>query len=79
MIISIIVIINIAAFKEPAAAATPAAAAVVVVVVIIIIIIMIIIHKPESALENETLKILRNFELRTDHLILARKPDLCDN
>ena len=36
-------------------------------------------YKPESVLENETHKILWNFEIQTDHLILARKPDLVIN
>ena len=30
-------------------------------------------HKPESVLENEMHKILREFEIQTNHLILARK------
>ena len=33
------------------------------------------IYKPESVLENETHKILWDFEIQTNHLILARKPD----
>ena len=33
-------------------------------------------HKPESVLENETHKILWDFEIKTDHLIPARRPDL---
>ena len=33
-------------------------------------------HNPESILENETHKLLWNFEIQTDHLILARWPDL---
>ena len=33
-------------------------------------------HNPESALENETYKILGNFEIKTDHLIPARRADL---
>ena len=33
-------------------------------------------HKPESVLENEIHKILWDFEIQTDHLILARRPDL---
>ena len=32
-------------------------------------------HKPESVLENETHKILWDFEIQTDHLIPARRPD----
>ena len=33
-------------------------------------------HNPESILENETHKILWDFEIQTDHLIPARRPDL---
>ena len=33
-------------------------------------------HKRESILENETRKILRDFEIYTDHLIPARKADI---
>ena len=33
-------------------------------------------HKPESVLENEMHKILWDFEIQIDHLILARRPDL---
>ena len=33
-------------------------------------------HKLESILENEVYKINRDFEIQTDHLILARRPDL---
>ena len=32
--------------------------------------------KPESVLENEMQKILWDFEIQTDHLIPARRPDL---
>ena len=32
-------------------------------------------HYIESVLENEMHKILKNFELKMDHLILARQPD----
>ena len=32
-------------------------------------------HKLESILENETYKFLWNFEIKTDHLILANRPD----
>ena len=32
-------------------------------------------HNPESFLENETHKILCDFEIQTVHLILARWPD----
>ena len=31
-------------------------------------------HKPESVLENEMHKILWDFEIQTDHLILTRWP-----
>ena len=31
---------------------------------------------PESVLENETHKLLWDFEIKTDHLILARRPGL---
>ena len=31
------------------------------------------IHKPESVLANETPKILWDFEIQTDHLILAKR------
>ena len=33
-------------------------------------------HKPESVLENETHKILLDFEIQTDHLIPPRRPEL---
>ena len=33
-------------------------------------------HKPESILENETHKILKDFEIQIDHLIPARRPIL---
>ena len=33
-------------------------------------------YKPESVLMNETHEILWDFEIQTDHLILARRPDL---
>ena len=33
-------------------------------------------HKPESVLENETHRILWYFEIQTDQLIQARRPDL---
>ena len=36
-------------------------------------------HKPESVLENETHKILWDFEFQTSHLISARKPDLVND
>ena len=34
------------------------------------------INKPESNMENETHKIRWDFQIQTDHLILARRPDL---
>ena len=33
-------------------------------------------HKPESFQENEMHKLLWDFEKQTDHLIMARRPDL---
>ena len=33
-------------------------------------------HNPESALENETHKILWEFEIQTDYPIPARRPDI---
>ena len=33
-------------------------------------------HNPESFLENKTYKPLLDFEIQTDHLISARRPDL---
>ena len=33
-------------------------------------------RNPESVLENETHKITWDFEIQTNHLILARQPDL---
>ena len=33
-------------------------------------------HKQEFVPENETHKIIWDFEIRTDHQILARRPDL---
>ena len=33
-------------------------------------------HNPESVLENEAHKLPWDFEIQTDHLILARRPDL---
>ena len=32
-------------------------------------------NKPVSVLENETQKLLWDFEIQTDHLISARRPD----
>ena len=36
-------------------------------------------HKPESVLQNETYKILWDFEIETDHRISVRRPDLQKN
>ena len=33
------------------------------------------IHKPESVLENETHKLLLDFDIQTDHLISAKRPN----
>ena len=33
-------------------------------------------HNPESVQENEMYKIVGDFEIQTDHLILDSKPDL---
>ena len=33
-------------------------------------------HKPGSVLENDTHKLLWDFDIQTDHLISARRPDL---
>ena len=33
-------------------------------------------HKPESALENETHRILWDFEIQIDQLILTRRPNI---
>ena len=33
-------------------------------------------HQPESALENEDYKILRDFSIQTDYVIEAWRPDL---
>ena len=33
-------------------------------------------HNPESVLENDTHKILWDFEIQTDNLISAKRPDL---
>ena len=34
------------------------------------------IHKPAPFLENDTLKLLWDFDIQMDHLISARRPDL---
>ena len=34
------------------------------------------LHNPESVQENETQKLLWDFEIQTNHLISARQPDL---
>ena len=33
-------------------------------------------HNPASVLENDTHKLLWDFDIQTDHLILLRRPDL---
>ena len=33
-------------------------------------------HNPAPVLENDTHKLLWDFDIKTDHLILARRPDL---
>ena len=33
-------------------------------------------HNPASVVENELLKLLRDFDVQTDHLISARRPNL---
>ena len=33
-------------------------------------------NNPESVLENKSQKLLRDFEIQTDHLISDRQPDL---
>ena len=33
-------------------------------------------HNPSSVVENETHKLLLNFDIQTDHFILAKRPDL---
>ena len=33
-------------------------------------------HSPASVLENDTHKLLWDFDIQTDHLISARRPDL---
>ena len=33
-------------------------------------------HNPASVLENNTHKLLWDFDIQTDHLISARRPDL---
>ena len=38
--------------------------------------IIIIMHNPAPALENDTHKLLWDFDIQTDHLISARRPDL---
>ena len=43
--------------------------------IIIMIIIIIIMHHPAPVLENDTHKLLWDFDIHTDHLISARKLD----
>ena len=33
-------------------------------------------HNPAPVLENDTQKLLKNFDIQTDHQISARRPDL---
>ena len=33
-------------------------------------------HNPSTVLENDTHKLLWDFDIHTDHIILARRPDL---
>ena len=33
-------------------------------------------HNPASVLENDTHKLLWDFDIQTDHLILARRPSI---
>ena len=33
-------------------------------------------HNPKSVLKNDTHKLLEDFDIQTDNLILARRPDL---
>ena len=33
-------------------------------------------HNPVSVLENDTHKLLWDYDIQTDHLILAKRPDL---
>ena len=33
-------------------------------------------HNPAPFLENDTLKLIRDFNIQTDHLITVRRPDL---
>ena len=33
-------------------------------------------HNPAPVLENDTHKLLRDFDIQTDHLISARRPDI---
>ena len=45
-------------------------------IIIIIIIIKWYMHNPALVLENATYKLLWDFNIQTDHLIPARRPDL---
>ena len=33
-------------------------------------------HNPASVLENDTQKLLCDFDIQTDHLIIPRRPDI---
>ena len=46
------------------------------IIIIIIIIIIWYMHNPVAVLENDSHKILWDFNIQTDHLIPARRPDL---
>ena len=45
-------------------------------IITIKIMIIIIMHNPAPVQENDTHKLLLDFDIRTDHLISARRPDL---
>ena len=47
-----------------------------IIIIIIIIIIKWYIHNPAAVLENDLHKLLWDFNIQTDHLIPARRPDL---
>ncbi len=38
--------------------------------------INVLLHNPAPVLENDTHKLLWDFDIQTDHLISARRPDL---
>ena len=47
-----------------------------IIIIIIVIIIIIIIYSLAPVLENDSHKLLWDFNIQTDHLIPARRPDL---